>query len=81
MKNILFGFAALVLVASASAEHIIRIPIGGGFPAVNLVEGQSVRVVLSNVLAPKPGSELRACPVQIEMRPPDRGPFHFRCPR
>jgi len=63
MKNLLLTILALAASAAAAKDQV---PIGGGFPAVNLVQGQGVRAVLSNVLTPKPGSELRECSAQVK---------------
>src|SRR6266481_2627941 len=48
-------------------SRIVKIPLGGGerFPAVSLIDGQGVRVVLSNVLVPAAGTTPSECPVLV----------------
>jgi hypothetical protein len=41
-------------------------PVGETFAAANLSDGQSVRAVVSNVLAPAAGTTVTACPVVVQ---------------
>jgi len=55
----------LALVAAASRPSGCS-PVGETFAAANLSAGQSVRAVVSNVLAPAAGTTVTACPVVVQ---------------
>jgi hypothetical protein len=69
MKEILFAALALATMCSSTAQanELAALPRAGGgrFAAMSLANGQGLRAIVSNVIAPSTDTQIAPCQVQV----------------
>jgi hypothetical protein len=69
MKEILFAALGLATICSSAAQAIEQVALpraeGGRFAAMSLTNGQGLRAIVSNVIAPSNDTQLAPCQVQV----------------